>query len=104
MGGQRTAIPTCVGDEQQHMFNRAVALLEGDAALNGLQVFENGLCLHRDRPADATDHGVPGSSVVLNRQRHLRPPAEGWIEPHAESFENALLPRIADRVACRIRP
>jgi hypothetical protein len=83
-----------------------VALLQGQASLECLDVGELGLSFDAGTPSRrgrAAYHGVPGSKVAVDRKRHLRAPAEAWMESHPEAFEQCELSTISNRIARRIR-
>lgn len=84
------------------MILTAVAPLQGQPALEGLEVVEN--CLGFDRPASipATDQGVPRPQITLDRKRQLGRPAEAWVESGPKPIEESLLAGIPDRIATRV--
>ena len=85
------------------MIHPAVPLLEAQPALHRLEVVQDGLGLHRAAPPPPGYDRVPRSEIAFDREGYLGAPAQGRFESDAETFEETLLPRVADRVAGRVQ-
>ena len=84
-----------------------VTQFQGEAPLEGLAVGDLRFGLDPCLPMPgvrASDLGVPGSEVSLDRQRHLRPPANDWMEARAKPLQEGKLRPIPDRIARWKRP
>jgi hypothetical protein len=83
-----------------------VAELQGQAPLEGLAVRDPRLGFDSGAPAlrlPAADLRVPRSKVARERKRHLRPPADAWMEPRPESLQKRELCPVPNRIASRVR-
>jgi len=101
-GGECPPIPSCIRDEKNHVIRGTVTLLERKPTFENLEIVEDGLSLDGQPPAGTADHRVPGAPIPFDRKRDFRRPAEGRVQAQAESFEEALLADVPDRVARRI--
>jgi hypothetical protein len=78
-----------------------IAVLQGQASLEGLEVGEPGLSFDAGMPrgrGGPPDIRVPGPEVALDWQRHFRPPAQARMEAAPESLQEGKLRPVADRV------
>ena len=85
--GEGPSVATRVGDGQEDVVRATVANLQGELALEGLDVSHDGLGLHRQPPAAPADHPVPASKVAVTGQRDLGRPAEIRMQVAAQSLE-----------------
>ena len=81
------------------MIDVAVAPLERQPSVDGLDVIDHGLGLDADSPRRATDDGIPGSKITRNGKRHFRRPAQSWSQPAPKSFQQSRLPCVPNWVA-----
>jgi hypothetical protein len=93
-----------VGDKEDQVILAAVLTLLGEAAFEGLDVIEDRLGFDCSTPAGAADRCVPRSEIAIDPQRHLGRPAQARVEAGVKTLEEALLPRVPDRIAGRKRP
>ena len=62
------------------MIQPPIASLQLQPAFDRLDVDEDGLRLHADRPAGTSDHRIPRPQIARDRERHLGSPAQGRVE------------------------
>src|SRR4051812_5048920 len=93
------AVVRGVGHEQHEDVHRTVPDLEGEAALQRLQIRESRLRLAaRSSPAEAHET-IPGTPVAAERQRDLGVPRGFRGQSGSEPFDELELRTIANRVA-----
>jgi len=104
---ERGAVGSRVGDQEDEVTVRIVAVLQGQASLEGLAVREFGLGLDPGTPRGwfrTADVGVPGPEIALDWQRNLRPPAQARMEALSKAFEQRQLRSVPDRITSGVGP
>jgi len=103
--GERSPVRVGRRHEEDEVTVRIVAVLQGQASLEGLAVREFGLGLDPGTPRGwvcTADVRVPGPEVSLDGQWNLRPPAQGCMQALPKAFEQRQLRPVTDRVAGRV--
>ena len=85
---------------------RVVAELQCETPLESLAVGNPRLGLDARAPRGWVPAGnlrIPGPEVTLDRQRRFGSPAQAWVEPCPEPFEERQLRTIPNRISGRVR-
>ena len=102
-GSQGSAVSPRVGDEEDQVIDAAVPPLEGELALERLDVMDRGLGFHRDAPAASADHGIPGSEVAGVREGHLGRPTKVGMDTCTQPLKQTRVSNVPEWIARGIR-
>lgn len=103
MLGEDPAVVRGVGDEQDHHARLGVvALLQRDAALEGLNVVEMDLALERGAGPSIRDARIPSPQVPGKRDADLPPETEGRRRDRGKAGEQGQLTRVAQSSPVRV--
>ena len=84
------------------MIDATIASLQTHAPVDCLCVVEDGLGLDPDSPRVPSDDRVPCATVAGDGQRHLRLPAQAWMQAASEALQQPCVPRVSDRVTAGV--